>query len=80
MIRILNETNNVKLILGIRSDFYKKYHQDLDEEVDKRNMSLVHYELNLDRVADIGKNPEFLRYFNDRIKSHVKKATVRAKI
>lgn len=74
LIRLLNKTNNVKLILGMRSDFLKKYHQDLDEEVDEQNMSLVHYELYLDSGADIGKNHEFLRYFNDLIKRPCKKS------
>lgn len=38
LIRILNETNNVKLIIGMRSDLNKKYHQELSE-VDNQNRS-----------------------------------------
>lgn len=41
--RILNETKNVKLILGMRSDLYKKYHQELNKADDPKT-SLFHYE------------------------------------
>lgn len=53
LIRILKETKNVKLILGMRSDLNRKYHQELDAEVDDQNISLVHYEINLDGCTDI---------------------------
>lgn len=37
-------------------------------------MSLVYYEFYLDSGVDIGKNYEFLRYFNDLIKKFCKKS------
>lgn len=33
LIQILKETTNVKIIIGMRSDLYKKYHKELDEAV-----------------------------------------------
>lgn len=41
LIRILNETRNVKLILGMRSDLHKKYHQELNK-ADNQKTSLFH--------------------------------------
>lgn len=35
--RIVNETNNVKLIVEMRSDLYRKYHDDLEEELDDQS-------------------------------------------
>lgn len=71
LIRILNETNNVKLIIGMRSDLNKKYHQELSE-VDNQNRSLFHYEINLDSGGDVGKDKEYSRYFKKKIKKPCK--------
>lgn len=68
LIRILNEIKNVKVILGMRSDFDRKYHSELDKEIDDQDMSLVHYAINLDSGFDILKDPEYSRYLNDQIK------------
>lgn len=71
LIRILNETNNVKLIIGMRSDLNKKYHEELNE-VDNQNKSLFHYEINLDSGGDVGKDKEYSRYFKKKIKKPCK--------
>lgn len=71
LIRILNETNNVKLVIGMRSDLNKKYHQELSE-VDNQNRSLFHYEINLDSGGDVGKDKEYSRYFKKKIKKPCK--------
>lgn len=31
LIRILDEIRNVKIIVGMRSDLYRKYHQELED-------------------------------------------------
>lgn len=64
--RILNETKNVKLILGMRSDLYKKYHQELNKADDPKT-SLFHYEINLDSGADVCKDKEYSKHFNQKI-------------
>lgn len=67
LIRVLKETKNVKLILGMRSDLDRKYHQELDAEVDDQNISLVHYEINLDGCTDIRKDCEYDLFLHDQI-------------
>lgn len=52
LIRILNETIKVKVIVGMRSDLYKKYHQELEEANDNQSVSLFHHEIYLDSVDD----------------------------
>lgn len=79
LIRILKEKNDVKLILGIRSDVYNKYRSELDKEVDNQNMSLVYYEIHLDD-NDFRKNTEYSKYLNNQIKKNVKRATARANV
>lgn len=69
LVRILNTTRNVKLILGMRSDLKQKYHEELDDEVDDRYTSLVHYEINLDSGGDVHKDKEYVRYINNHIKN-----------
>lgn len=69
--RILNETKNVKLILGMRSDLYKKYHQELNKADDPKT-SLFHYEINLDSGADVFKDKEYSKHFNEKIKKQCK--------
>lgn len=71
LIRILNETNNVKMIIGMRSDLNKKYHQELNE-VDNQDRSLFHYEINLDSGGDVGKDKEYSRYFEKNVKKPCK--------
>lgn len=71
LIRILNETNNVKLIVGMRSDLYKKYHQVLLEADDDKNTSLFHHEIYLDNV-DVRKHNEYKIYFEENIQKQCK--------
>lgn len=61
----IDQTNNVKLIIGMRSDLNKKYHQELNE-VDNQNRSLFHFEINLDSGRDVGKDKEYSRYFGNK--------------
>lgn len=72
LIQILNETRNVKLILGMRSDLYKKYHQELNK-ADNQKTSLFHYEINLDSGADVCKDKEYSNHFNEKIKKQCKR-------
>lgn len=74
LIQILNETRNVKFILGMRSDLNKKYHQILDKEVDDQITSFVHYEIYLDSGGDAHKDDEYINFFNDRITNPCKKS------
>lgn len=71
LIRILNETNNVKLIVGMRSDLYKKYHQALEEADDDKNTSLFHHEIYLDTV-DVRKDAIYKNYFEENIQKQCK--------
>uniref|UniRef100_K1PX79 Uncharacterized protein n=1 Tax=Magallana gigas TaxID=29159 RepID=K1PX79_MAGGI len=71
LIRILNETNNVKLIIGMRSDLYKKYHQELEEADDDMNTSLFHHEIFLDTV-DVRKDAKYKNYFEENIQKQCK--------
>lgn len=72
LIQILNETRNVKLILGMRSDLYKKYHQELNK-ADYQKTSLFHYQINLDSGADVCKDKEYSNHFNEKIKKQCKR-------
>lgn len=67
LIQILNETRNVKLILGMRSDLYKKYHEELDKEFDDQKTSLLHNEIILDSGGDFHNDNEYVRFLNDHI-------------
>lgn len=69
--RILNETRNVKLIIGMRSDLKKRYHEMLNE-ADSQDASLFHYEINLDSGGDVGKDKEYSRYLKKKIKKQCK--------
>ena len=60
--RLLNDTQTVKLIIGMRSDLYREYHQVLKEYTD-----LFQHEINLD-AANVHKDAEYLKYFKERIK------------
>lgn len=68
LMRILNTTKSVKLILGMRSDLNKKYYQELNAELDDQNTSLVHYEINLDSGSDVCKDKEYISFLNTNIK------------
>lgn len=72
LIRILNETTNVKLVIGMRSDLQKKYHRQLEAEKDVNNMHLFNHEINLDS-ANIKKDAEYENYFNSNIKNECQK-------
>lgn len=68
LIRILNETTNVKLILGMRSDMYIKYHAEL--KVGDFKKRLFHREINLDS-ANINEDAELAKYFYKNIKKQM---------
>nr|XP_022344808.1 uncharacterized protein LOC111137587 isoform X1 [Crassostrea virginica]XP_022344809.1 uncharacterized protein LOC111137587 isoform X1 [Crassostrea virginica] len=59
---IMKRINNIKIIIGMRSDLYKKYHQELGKYSD-----LFQHELFLDSV-NINKDAEYLKYFHKRNK------------
>lgn len=65
LIRILNEIRNVKIIVGMRSDLYRKYYQEL-QEADEQTTNLFYHEINLDS-ADVQKDDEYLKYLNEKI-------------
>lgn len=74
LIQILSETRNVKVIVGMRSDLYRKYHEELDKEVDGHNTSLVHFEINLDSGGDVHKDYEYSKFLKDQIKKPCEKS------
>lgn len=74
LIQILNETRYVKVIVGIRSDLYRKYHEELDKEVDGHNTSLVQFEINLDSGGDVQKDYEYSKFLKDQIKKPCEKS------
>lgn len=57
----------------MRSDLYRKYHEELDKEVDDHKTSLVHYEINLDSGGDVHKD-EYSKFLNDQIKKPCEKS------
>lgn len=59
--RIVNETNNVKLIVEMRSDLYRKYHDDLEEELDDQSSNLFYHETYLDST-DVSKGAEYMNF------------------
>lgn len=67
LIEILNEKTNVKIIIGMRSDFYKKYNKELDKAGDYQNLNLFRHEIFLDSV-DALKDVEYENYFEENIK------------
>lgn len=69
--RILKAKVNVKIIVGMRSDLYKKYHRELEEDDDDKNTSLFHHEIYLDTV-DVRKENEYKSYFEENIKKKCK--------
>lgn len=72
--QILSETRNVKLILGMRSDLNKKYHQELVKEVYDKKTSLVDFEICLDSGGDVHKDDEYIRFLNDQVIKPCKKS------
>ncbi|XP_065934335.1 uncharacterized protein [Magallana gigas] len=67
LIQILKETTNVKIIIGMRSDLYMKYHKELDEAGNSQNLNLFHHKIFLDSV-DASKDVEYKIYFEENIK------------
>lgn len=65
LVRILDEIRNVKIIVGMRSDLYRKYYQEL-EEAGEQNTSLFYHEIHLDS-ADVYKDEEYMKYLNEKI-------------
>lgn len=49
----------------MRSDLYKKYHQELEEVDDSKNTSLFHHENYLDTV-DVCKDNAYRKYFEKK--------------
>ncbi|XP_065929955.1 uncharacterized protein [Magallana gigas] len=62
--RILSETNKVKLIIGMRSDLFMKYHGELI--VDDYKTHLFLHEINLDS-ANNDEDAEYAKYFYKNI-------------
>lgn len=69
LIRILNETNNVKIIVGMLSDLYKKYHQELEEANENQTFCLFHHEIYLDSIDDRN-DAEYKIFFKESIQNH----------
>ena len=63
IVDLMKRTKNIKTIIGMRSDLYKKYHQELVKYSD-----LFQHELFLDSV-NTHKDAEYLKYFDKRIKA-----------
>ena len=63
LIDIMKRTKDIKTIIGMRSDLYKKYHHELGKYSD-----LFQHELFLDSV-NIHKDAEYLKYLEKRIKT-----------
>lgn len=55
----------------MRSDLYKKYHQELNK-ADNQKTSLFHYEIDLDSGADVCKDKEYSNHLNEKIKKQCK--------
>ncbi|XP_065929858.1 uncharacterized protein [Magallana gigas] len=72
LIRILNETTNVKLILGMRSDMYMKYHEELNVGDFQKRLFL--HKITLDS-ANINEDAESANYFHKNIKNKCHKRT-----
>lgn len=65
LVRILDEIRNVKIIVGMRSDLYRKYYQEL-QEAGEQNTSLFDHEIHLDS-ADVKKDEEYLKFLHEKI-------------
>lgn len=78
LIDMLKTTINVKIIIGMRSDLYKKYRQGL-EEVDDQCMSLFRHKICLD-TCDGRKETGYGNFFEKKIKTSCKKSKCACKI
>lgn len=71
LLRILNETTKVKLIIGMRSDLYRKYQEEL--KVDDDHKHLFQNEINLDS-ANIKEDAKDAKYFYEKIRNKCQKS------
>lgn len=66
LIRILGETKKVKLLIGMRSDLYMKYHEELNADDKQKQFKLFEHDINLDS-ADPKEDAEYEKYFYENI-------------
>lgn len=71
LLRILNETTKVKLIIGMKSDLYRKYQEEL--KVDDDHQHLFQNEINLDSV-NIKEDAKDAKYFYEKIRNKCQKS------
>lgn len=80
LIQILNETRNVKLILGMRSDLYKKYHQELNKADNQKTSLHSITKLTWTAALTFVKIKNIQTILTKRLRNNVNKETVCAKI